>query len=91
MSGERIFSVKLDIYLKQGTSRNEAIFLVKNIADIISSHGMVISSVAKYNPTVKTDFGLFPVKLSFVIIYCRENIIFQVTEKPSLILHGLKT
>lgn len=63
LSGERTFSIKLDIYLKQGTSGNEVFSLVKNITDIISSHGMVISSVAKYNLTVKNGFWFVPCEI----------------------------
>ncbi len=63
LSGERIFSVKLDIYLKQGTSGNEVFSLVNNITDIILSHGMVISSVVKYNPTVKNGFWFVPCEI----------------------------
>lgn len=62
-SGERTFSVKLDIYLKNGENGNEAFSLVKNITDTVVSYGMVISSVAKYNPTVKNGFFFVPCEI----------------------------
>lgn len=62
-SGERTFSVKFDIYLKNGENVNEAFSLVKNITDTVVSHGMVISSVAKYNPTVKNGFFFVPCEI----------------------------
>ncbi len=64
-SGERTISVKLDIYLKNGENRNEAFSLVKNITDTVVSHGMVISSVAKYNPTMKNGFFFVPCEIKF--------------------------
>lgn len=62
-SGERTFSVKFDIYLKNGENGNEAFSLVKNITDTVVSYGMVISSVAKYNPTVKNGFFFVPCEI----------------------------
>ncbi len=62
-SGERTVGIKLDIYLKKGTSGNEAFSLVKNITDTVSSHGMVISSVARYNPTIKNGFWFVPCEI----------------------------
>lgn len=64
-SGERTISVKLDIYLKNSENGNEAFSLVKNITDTVISHGMVISSVAKYNPTVKNGFFFVPCEIKF--------------------------
>ncbi len=64
-SGERTISVKLDIYLKNDENGNEAFSLVKNVTDTVISHGMVISSVAKYNPTVKNGFFFVPCEIKF--------------------------
>lgn len=62
-SGERTIGVKLDIYLKSTCEVSDAVKLAEEIVRLVSSHGMVISSVVKYNPSVKKNFLFVPCEI----------------------------